>query len=118
MEKGDFDKYMEQYEGAKLLFQKIAFVGSTGLDSTLTFPVSTSFPPSKKILFLFYIFNKEMKRIGMKLIVSFPAYSLSCLTVARMQPRCRGGKESPCQCRRCRRLGFDLWVRKIPWSRK
>ena len=28
------------------------------------------------------------------------------------------GKESACQCRRCRRLGFDLWVRKIPWSSK
>ena len=75
MEKDDFDKYMEQYEGAKLLFQKIAIVGSIGLDSTLTFPVSTSFPPSKKILFLFYIFNKEMKRIGMKWIMSFPAYT-------------------------------------------
>ena len=28
------------------------------------------------------------------------------------------GKESTCQCRRCREHGFDLWVRKIPWSRK
>ena len=26
--------------------------------------------------------------------------------------------ESTCQCRRCRGLGFDLWVRKIPWRRK
>ena len=25
-----------------------------------------------------------------------------------------GGKESACQCRRCKRLGFDSWVRKIP----
>ena len=31
--------------------------------------------------------------------------------------RCRG-KDSTCQCRRCRRLGFDPWVRKIPWRRK
>ena len=23
-----------------------------------------------------------------------------------------------CQCRRCKRCGFDPWVRKIPWSRK
>ena len=29
-----------------------------------------------------------------------------------------GGKESSCQCRRYRRLGFDPWVGKIPWSRK
>ena len=28
------------------------------------------------------------------------------------------GKESACQCRRCRRQGFSLWVRKIPWRRK
>ena len=25
------------------------------------------------------------------------------------------GKESTCQCRKC---GFDLWVGKMPWSRK
>ena len=29
-----------------------------------------------------------------------------------------GGREGSCQCRRCRSLGFDPWVRKIPWSRK
>ena len=28
------------------------------------------------------------------------------------------GKESACQCRRCRGHGFDPWVRKIPWRRK
>jgi len=28
------------------------------------------------------------------------------------------GKESACQCRRCRRLGIDPWVRKIPWRGK
>jgi len=28
------------------------------------------------------------------------------------------GKESVCQCRRCKRLGFDPWVWKIPWRRK
>ena len=27
------------------------------------------------------------------------------------------GKEPACQCRRCRRHGFDSWVRKIPWRR-
>ena len=25
---------------------------------------------------------------------------------------------STCQCWRCKRLGFDPWVGKIPWSRK
>ena len=28
------------------------------------------------------------------------------------------GKESICQCRSCRRCGFDPWVGKIPWRRK
>ena len=28
------------------------------------------------------------------------------------------GKESACQCRRCKRCRFYPWVRKIPWSRK
>ena len=28
------------------------------------------------------------------------------------------GKESACQCKRLKRLGFDLWVGKIPWRRK
>ena len=28
-----------------------------------------------------------------------------------------GGKEPACQCRRCKRRGFDLWIRKIPWRR-
>ena len=33
-------------------------------------------------------------------------------------PRCQSGKESICQCRRHKRCEFDLWVGKIPWSRK
>ena len=28
------------------------------------------------------------------------------------------GKEPACQCRRCKRRGFSLWVGKIPWRRK
>ena len=28
------------------------------------------------------------------------------------------GKEPACQCRRCKRLRLDPWVRKIPWRRK
>ena len=28
------------------------------------------------------------------------------------------GKESACQCRRCKRQGLDPWVGKITWSRK
>ena len=28
------------------------------------------------------------------------------------------GKESACQCRRCKRCGFDPWIGKIPWRKK
>ena len=28
-----------------------------------------------------------------------------------------GGKEPACQCRRCRRLGSNPWVGKLPWRR-
>jgi len=30
-------------------------------------------------------------------------------------PRWHSARESTCQ---CRRLGFDPWIRKIPWKRK
>ena len=30
-------------------------------------------------------------------------------------PGCTSGKELTCQCRRCKRLGFNSWVGKIPW---
>ena len=32
-------------------------------------------------------------------------------------PAGASGKEPTCQCRRSKRLGFDPWVRKIPWRR-
>ena len=30
-------------------------------------------------------------------------------------PDAASGKEGTCQCRRCKRRGFDPWIRKIPW---
>ena len=33
-------------------------------------------------------------------------------------PMWHNGKESPCQCRRHKRCGFNPWVGKIPWRRK
>ena len=32
--------------------------------------------------------------------------------------RWHSGEEPVCQCRRCKRHGFDPWVRKISWNRK
>ena len=26
------------------------------------------------------------------------------------------GEESACQCRRCKRVGFDAWAGKMPWK--
>ena len=37
---------------------------------------------------------------------------------SQLLPRWCSGKESTRQCRRIGRHRFDLWVRKIPWSRK
>ena len=33
-------------------------------------------------------------------------------------PRWHGGKESACQCRRCKRCEFNPWVRRFPWRRR
>ena len=56
--------------------------------------------------------NLTIKRLGYKLIRK------------RQYNRNLGGfpggtssKEPACQCRRCKRCGFNLWVRKIPWKR-
>ena len=40
------------------------------------------------------------------------------LQLLRGLPRWLSVKESARQCRRCRKLGFDPLVRKIPWRRK
>ena len=40
------------------------------------------------------------------------------LIVINGLPRWHSGKESACQCRRCKRHRFDPWVGKIPWRRK
>ena len=40
------------------------------------------------------------------------------LSIGKLLPRWLSGKESACQCRRHKSLGFDPWVGKIPWRRK
>ena len=39
---------------------------------------------------------------------------LSILNIAGCFPGGAGGKEPTSQCRRCKRLGFDYWVRRSP----
>ena len=41
-----------------------------------------------------------------------------CLFISWGFPSGANGKESICQCRRHKRLGFAPWVGKIPWRRK
>ncbi|XP_055438131.1 RAC-gamma serine/threonine-protein kinase isoform X4 [Bubalus kerabau] len=53
------------------------------------------------------VYDKKMK-MCVKILV--------CL--AEGLPRWLSGKESACQCRRCRRRGFELWVGKILWRKK
>ena len=44
--------------------------------------------------------------------------NLSSATTVLGLPRWLSGKEPTCQCRRCKRCGFDPWIRKIPWRKK
>ena len=45
-------------------------------------------------------------------------HDLKSSTLQQGLPKWQSGKESACQYRGYRRLGFDSWVRKIPWRRK
>ena len=44
-------------------------------------------------------------------------YIYMCIYTQKGFPGGASGKESACPCRRCKRHGFDPWVRKIPWRR-
>ena len=46
-----------------------------------------------------------------------PAGGMSKAKTSLGLPCGTSGKEPACQCRRCKRQGFDPWVRKIPWRR-
>ena len=43
--------------------------------------------------------------------------SSSSSVVRKRFPGGASGKEPACQCRGCKRRGFNPWVRKIPWRR-
>ena len=46
-----------------------------------------------------------------------PGSEFNSWAVNEQLPRWLDGKGPTCQCRRCRRLRFDPWVRKIPWRK-
>ena len=45
------------------------------------------------------------------------SFYLTKLPLLRGFPGGTSGKEPSCQCRKCKRLGFDFWIGKIPWRR-
>jgi len=49
------------------------------------------------------IYEKELTTIQIYATMGFPSGT--------------SGKEPACQCRSCKRCGFDLWIRKMPWRR-
>ena len=54
---------------------------------------------------------------------SFISQTSQCFILTFLKPNQRfprwwSGKESTCQCRRCKRCGFIPWVGKIPWTMK
>ena len=72
--------------------------------------------------------NKNSEEIEMKegasLVVQWLRFHLQCrkygfaVQGTKKLPKWHSGKESACQCKRCRRFGFNPWVGKIPWRRQ
>ena len=67
-------------------------------------------------------FGKDRQEIGPRLVIAWVQpgnRSIVQLTdlCSLGLPGGASGKEPTCQFRRCKRCGFDPWVRKIPWSR-
>ena len=61
---------------------------------------------------------KRLKGIlCIKCISVCPMNRIWCLTLTQDVSCGASGKELTCQCRRCKRHGLDLWVKKIPWRR-
>ena len=67
-----------------------------------------SFPCLILLLFLLWEANKILP----------PPWSGTMKSFLILLPRWQSGKESACQCKRCKRLGFDPWGRKVPCERK
>ena len=65
----------------------------------------------------FHGFVESTLLSGNRSTMLFPTESLQ-YTVTRTKSGGARGKEPACQCRRCKRRGFDPWVGKIPWRRR
>ena len=58
----------------------------------------------------------RLRSMGLLRVKYDSATSLSLSRILRVFPDGASGKESACQCRRCKRCRFDPWVGKIPWK--
>ena len=66
-------------------------------------------------------FAMTNRNVGESFPKTFSTNILSDLEYCKPIPRWQNGKETACQCKRCRRhkrCRFDPWVEKIPWRRK
>ena len=110
--------------GTSLVVQWLRLCASTARSTGLIPDGGTN------VLHAFNCSQKKKKREGKKektgtlvaqRIFSFNSPSTDSMLVIDyilQLPRWHNHKESACQCRRCKRHGFDPWVGKIPWSRK
>ena len=64
-------------------------------------------------LYFQYFFFKESSYYSTQWL-----YQFTVPLIALGLPRWCSGKKSACQCRRCKRHGFNPWIGKIPWRRK
>ena len=89
--------------------------------SGLPFPSSEDFPdPGNKPVLLHC--RRILYHLTYQGSQGSAYFSLNIINILAMHflgfPGCVCGKESACQCRKCKRLWFNPLVRKIPWSRK
>ena len=80
--------------GTSMLFSTVATSVYIPTDRAHGFPFFLN--PHQQLLFVFFLM----------------------ISILSGLPRYCSGKESACRCRRCRRQGFDPWVRMIRWRRK
>ena len=67
---------------------------------------------------LYHLSHQGSSVVLVKNVISTLIWIHSAFTIFGASKVVPSGKEPACQCRRHERLGFNPWVRKIPWSRK
>ena len=81
-------------------------------------PWGSQEPCLPKLINCYSTFREQLNAINCQAFVKNPGSIPCSFLLSRGFPGGAGGKESACQCKRCKRYRFDPWVRKIPWRRK